>query len=151
MAAEIERKFLVAGDGWKAQAGESTDIRQAYLATTDKASVRVRIRDDAEAVLSIKSAVPGTTRAEFEYDIPLEDARQLMQLRGGGMIEKRRYTVVNGKATWEIDVFGGAHKGLVIAEIELPSAQASFERPSWLGEEVTDDKRYYNATLARDS
>jgi adenylate cyclase len=151
MAAEIERKFLVVGDGWKAQATDSTDIQQAYLATTAKASVRVRIKDGAKGIISIKSAASGTTRSEFEYDIPLEDARQLMQLRSGRMIEKRRHTVPNGNATWEVDVFGGAHKGLIIAEIELPSADASFERPAWLGQEVTDDQRYYNATLALES
>jgi adenylate cyclase len=148
MAAEIERKFLVTGDGWKAQADGGKRIEQAYVASTDKASIRVRIVDDAEAVLTIKSAESGTRRSEFEYTIPVEDARELMKLRQGRRLEKRRHIVPAGRLKWEIDVFGGDLAGLVVAEIELPSADADFERPSWLGRDVTGDKRYYNASLA---
>ena len=148
MATEIERKFLVAGDGWRSQVEASIAIRQAYLSLTDAMSIRVRIVDDAKALLTIKSAQPGPTRSEFEYAIPVEDAQRLLELRTGLVIEKRRYHVPEGPLMWEIDVFEGAHKGLVIAEIELPDAATPFARPDWLGREVTDDARYYNARLA---
>jgi adenylate cyclase len=148
MASEIERKFLVAGDGWKAQADDGKRIVQAYLASTGNASIRVRIVEDAEAVLTIKSAGSDTARSEFEYPVLVDDARALMQLREGRVLEKRRHRVPAGKLTWEIDVFAGELARLVIAEIELPSADAEFERPSWLGREVTGDKHYYNVSLA---
>jgi adenylate cyclase len=148
MPAEIERKFLVAGDGWNAAAKGSSVIRQAYLAATDKTSVRARIKDETEAFLTIKSAESGHSRREYEYPIPVADARELMALRIGRLIEKRRYIVPAGALRWEIDVFSGDHQGLIIAEIELPDADASFERPDWLGKEVTGDLRYYNVSLA---
>jgi adenylate cyclase len=148
MATEIERKFLVSGTGWQAAAERSVSMRQCYLARTDAAAIRVRIVDDAKAYLTIKSAVPGSTRDEFEYEIPVEDARQLATLRTGVLLEKRRYYVPLGEAMWEVDVFEGAHEGLVIAEIELSDADAPFERPDWLGDEVTGVHRYYNAYLA---
>jgi adenylate cyclase len=148
MATEIERKFLVTGDGWRRLAESSTTIRQAYLALTEAMSVRIRIVNDAKAFVTIKSAAPGLVRAEFEYPIPVGDARDLMQMRIGLVIEKRRHFVSVGGSRWEVDVFAGAHDGLVIAEIELPHADAGFERPDWLGAEVTDDRRYYNADLA---
>jgi adenylate cyclase len=148
MASEIERKFLVTGDSWKAQADRGKALVQAYLASTDKASIRVRTVDDSEAVITIKSAGSGASRSEFEYSIPVDDARELMKLRHGRLLEKRRHTLPAGRLKWEIDVFGGDLAGLVMAEIELPSADADFEQPSWLGREVTDDKRYYNDSLA---
>jgi adenylate cyclase len=148
MATEIERKFLVKGDAWRAFAARSVAIRQAYLTRLDAMTIRVRIVDDAEAFLTIKSPQLGPVRSEFEYSIPAEDARTLMAARTGLMIEKRRHIVQLGDARWEIDVFEGTHTGLVIAEIELPDASASFERPAWLGEEVTGDPHYYNAHLA---
>jgi adenylate cyclase len=148
MASEVERKFLVTGDGWKAQAGRGKALVQAYLASTATASIRVRIVDDAEAVITIKSAGSGTSRSEFEYSIPVADARALMKLRQGRVLEKRRYTVAAGRLKWEIDAFGGDLAGLVIAEIELPSADSAFDRPLWLGREITGDKRYYNDSLA---
>lgn len=149
MATEIERKFLVAGSGWQTQSTAVRRIRQAYLARTEAAVIRVRIIDDAGGVLTIKSATPGTTRAEFEYAIPLADAEDLIEMRTGLVIEKRRHLVPAGDGlTWEIDVFEGAHLGLVIAEIELPDADTAFLRPDWLGVEVTGDRRYYNADLS---
>lgn len=148
MATEIERKFLVTGSAWRALAGRSMAICQSYLARTDAATVRIRIVDDATAFLTVKSTKPGPARSEFEYPIPLEDARDLMTLRTGHAIEKRRHIVQLGDACFEIDVFEGRHDGLVIAEIELPDVDAPFERPSWLGEEVTHDPHYYNAYLA---
>lgn len=148
MATEIERKFLVDNDGWRGRAEGSKAIRQAYLALDGRATVRVRIVDGLRAFLTVKSAVAGTTRSEFEYFIPVDDAEALMELRTGLVIEKRRHIVPIGNCIWEIDVFEGAHRGLTIAEIELPSADTAFERPDWIGREVTDDLGYYNASLA---
>jgi adenylate cyclase len=148
MAAEIERKFLVRGGGWKASADGGSRLQQAYLASTDGCAIRVRIKDDAEAFLTIKSAKPGSSRDEFEYPVPVDDARAMLKLGTGEVIEKTRYRVPAGDLTWEIDVFSGAQDGLIIAEIELPDEGARFERADWLGDEVTHDKRYYNASLA---
>lgn len=148
MATEIERKFLVEGDAWRTLATRSVAIRQAYLTRFDAMTVRVRIVDDAKAFLTIKSPQLGPVRSEFEYSIPVGDAHALIAARTGLLIEKRRHIVQLGNDGFEIDVFEGAHAGLVIAEIELPDASAAFERPAWLGKEVTGDPRYYNAHLA---
>lgn len=148
MATEIERKFLVTGDGWRGAVVRSFDLRQAYLSRGDTASVRVRVRDGLRAALTIKSAVPGMTRDEFEYDIPVADADAMFALRDGALIEKRRHEVRVGPDLWEVDVFAGDNEGLIVAEIELTRPDAPFERPDWLGEEVTDDRRYYNNALA---
>jgi adenylate cyclase len=147
MATEIERKFLVAGDGWKTAVTHSLDIRQAYLSVTDTNTVRVRLRGGA-AFLTIKSAGAGPTRQEFEIAIPFADAEAMLALRTGRIIEKRRHIVPAGLLRWEIDVFAGDLAGLVIAEIELPTETANFERPDWLGAEVTGDPRYGNSWLA---
>jgi adenylate cyclase len=148
MPKEIERKFLVTGNEWRKRAGRSKTIRQAYLALTNTVSIRIRIVGKTKAFVTIKSAQPGTTRSEFEYPIPVKHAQSLMKLRVGRLIRKRRHIVKAGKARFEIDVFEGDHRGLVIAEIELASARARFRRPEWLGKEVTREKRYYNASLA---
>lgn len=148
MQTEIERKFLVRDGGWQAQSVSRRSMRQAYLARTDAAAIRVRIVDDATAFLTIKSAQPGTTRQEFAYPIPLADAEALVTLRSGLVIRKVRHIVPAGALAWEVDVFEGALEGLVIAEIELPAADAVFDRPGWLGAEVTGDVRYYNSSLA---
>lgn len=154
MATEIERKFLLAGDGWKQQADAGVVMRQGYLNTASsdqqgKSSVRVRIAGD-QANLNIKGATLGVTRQEYEYAIPLADANELLDtLADGPLIEKTRYHVRHGTHTWEIDVFAGDNQGLVVAEIELAAADESFERPAWLGEEVSDDPRYYNVCLVK--
>ena len=149
MATEIERKFLVNGTGWRQQTQAVCHIRQAYLARTGAAAIRVRIIDDAKAFLTIKSAMPGPARAEFEYEIPVAEAVMLMAMREGLMIEKMRHLVpAGGGLTWEIDVFEGAHHGLVLAELELPETGTPFARPDWLGSEVTGERRYYNSDLA---
>lgn len=150
MPAEIERKFLVTGRGWTEQAGLPVRIRQAYLAQTDKASVRVRIKGDDAAFLTIKSAVPGLSRLEVETDIPVAEAEELLALRQGAVIEKRRFAVPFGGLVWEIDEFEGENAGLVIAEVELPDEDFAVELPDWVGEEVTHERRYYNAQLATD-
>lgn len=148
MAIEIERKFLVASPDWERSAASSSLIRQAYLVVTPAASVRIRIENDDTASLTIKSTKSEMERAEFEYAIPLEDAEQLMALSVGNAIEKRRYRLPADWGCWEIDVFSGALQGLVIAEIELDHKDRYFDRPRWLGEEITEDTRYSNASLA---
>jgi len=148
MATERERKFLVTGEGWRGGVVRERSIRQAYLASTPHAAIRIRISDEARATLTIKSAEPGMERSEFEYDVPLEDGRAMMALRTGAVIDKRRHVVPAGDLEWEIDIFAGEHAGLVMAEIELPANDTPFDRPDWLGEEVTGDPRYYNAAMA---
>ncbi|GAB6197351.1 CYTH domain-containing protein [Lysobacter xanthus] len=154
MPIEIERKFLVTSDAWRTQAARPVEMAQAYLndlATLDagamNVSVRVRIQGD-EAFLNMKSRELGTTRQEFDYPIPVDDARALLRLAVGGRIEKvRHYVEVEGH-TFEVDEFLGENAGLVVAELELEDADAVYPRPGWLGEEVTDQARYYNLALA---
>lgn len=149
MAIEIERKFRVIDDGWRAAVGSSTLLRQGYLANTIRASIRVRVAGDA-AVLSVKAMTPGRARAEFEADIAAADAHEMLShLCEGPLIEKWRHIVVHAGDRWEIDEFLGDNAGLVIAELELDSEQQDFIRPAWLGEEVTDDQRYYNFRLSQ--
>jgi adenylate cyclase len=147
MAIEVERKFLLCNDGWRRHADAGERIRQGYLAGNGKVSIRVRVAG-ARANLNIKSATLGVTRQEYEFPIPLPEANQLLdQLTQGPLIEKTRYHVRHGAHTWEIDVFAGDNAGLQVAEIELASADEAFERPDWLGEEVSHDPRYYNVSL----
>jgi adenylate cyclase len=154
MPLEIERKFLVTSDAWRAHATKSVEMAQAYLndlATLDagamNVSVRVRLQGDA-AFLNMKSRELGTTRQEFDYPIPVDDARALLKLAVGGKIEKiRHYVEVEGH-TFEVDEFLGDNAGLVVAELELDDADAAYPRPDWLGDEVTDQPRYYNLALA---
>jgi adenylate cyclase len=149
MAIEIERKFRVIDEGWRAAVGSSTLLRQGYLANTSRASIRVRLAGEA-AVLSVKAMTPGRARAEFEADIAAADAHQMLsQLCEGPLIEKWRHIVIHAGDRWEIDEFLGDNAGLVIAELELEFEQQQFARPSWLGEEVTDDQRYYNFRLSQ--
>ncbi|HVY50700.1 MAG TPA: CYTH domain-containing protein [Devosia sp.] len=145
---EIERKFLVTGEGWRKKAGGPSRLEQGYLARGRRATVRVRIKDGKAATLTIKSRERGANRAEFEYRIGVRDARALLELCGSSRIEKQRYTISQGKLNWEVDVFGGRHEGLVLAEVELPSSDTPVELPNWIGEEVTSDPRYRNSALA---
>lgn len=154
MAIEIERKFLINGDGWRDAAHAVVPMAQGYLndlaamdSGTMKASVRVRIAGE-EAHLNLKSRELGHTRQEFEYPIPIADARALLELSVGGLVDKRRHLVRIGRHLWEIDEFLGDNAGLLVAEIELDDADEAFERPDWLGAEVTDESRYYNLALA---
>ena len=146
---EIERKFLVCGD-FRSGAVSSTRIRQAYINSEGGRTVRVRIRDD-KAYLTIKgpSLDGGLSRFEWEIEIPLADAEQLMRLRVTPLVDKRRYLVPFGGHTFEVDEFYGDNEGLVMAEVELASVDEAFECPDWLGAEVTGDRRYYNSHLAR--
>jgi len=144
---EIERKFLVIGDGWRRKAREASHIIQGYLARGRKATVRVRIKDSKVATLTIKSREPGASRAEFEYKIPLKHARALLELCGSARIDKRRYEVAHGRLKWEIDVFGPPHERLAVAEVELPTEATELTLPDWIGKEVTDDPAYRNSAL----
>jgi adenylate cyclase len=148
MAIEIERKFLLSADGWRRQVTSSSYLRQGYLGG-DCVSVRVRIDDDM-ANLNIKSRTPGIARSEFEYGIPLADAHALLALVEGPILEKVRHRVEYAGHVWEIDEFGGDNAGLIVAEIELDRVDEPFERPDWIGLEVTDDIRYYNLNLSRE-
>ena len=145
MGTEIERKFLVQGTAWRQGAGKR--ISQGYLSRDKERTVRVRVAGD-EAFLTIKGITRGASRAEFEYPIPLADAEQLLKLSDGPIVEKSRYVIDHEGSTWEVDEFRGDNAGLVVAEIELDSEDEPFSRPPWLGSEVTEDSRYYNASLA---
>ena len=148
MAKEIERKFLVSGE-FRQDSPESYRIMQGYIFSDPDRTVRVRVRGD-KGFLTIKgrSSGDGLSRYEWEKEIPVSEAVELMALCGSGVIDKTRYLVPFGRHTYEVDVFHGANEGLVLAEIELAEEQETFEKPSWLGEEVTGDPRYYNSMLS---
>lgn len=148
MGIEIERKFLIINDGWKADADEGTEFKQGYLTREGDCSVRVRKEGD-KANLNIKSAVMGIQRQEFEYPIPLDEADELLELFCPNVVSKTRYIVNYAGKSWEIDVFEKNNHGLVVAEVELDSPDEYFERPPWVGDEVSDQARYYNTELAR--
>jgi adenylate cyclase len=149
MSFEIERKFLVHGDTWRNSAIGHTKIRQAYLDSSAKISMRVRIKDDRSATLTLKSRSSKLRRREFEYAIPTSDAAELISFRRGHIVEKVRYIVPYGCLNWEVDVFSGENLGLVTAEIELLDENHQIELPPWIGPEVTGQDRYYNGTLAQ--
>lgn len=145
---EIERKFLVRkGDAWKRAAFSSSRIKQGYI-PAEGATVRVRVRDD-KAYLTIKarSVNGGMTRYEFEKEITLDEAENLLKLCRGGMIDKRRWLVRSGTHTFEVDEFFGDNEGLVMAEVELGSEGEAFDKPDFIGPEVTGDKRFYNSHM----
>lgn len=149
MGYEIERKFLVSGH-YKSDAFKSYPIRQGYLSFTGTSVVRVRVKGE-QAFITVKSAlVEGDiTRHEWEYEIPVEDAGEMLTLCGEGVIDKTRYLVRAGNHLFEVDEFHGENEGLIIAEVELESEDEPFEKPGWLGEEVTGNVRYYNSFLSR--
>ena len=151
MPLEIERKFLVVGDAWRRDVMRSLDMRQGYLTREGNTSVRVRLEGE-DAKLNIKAAVVGSARAEYEYDIPADECRELLATLCVGRVEKTRHYVpargAHEGAVWEIDEFLGDNTGLIVAEIELETADAEFDKPAWLGRELTDDRRYYNHYLA---
>jgi adenylate cyclase len=149
MALEIERKYLVINDNWKDSVVSQTVIKQGYLATTSKASVRVRVEGE-EANINIKGSRVGISRPEYEYPIPLEEAEELLEhLVIDAVIDKIRYKVKCGAHIWDLDLFQGANQGLVIAEVELSHEDETFEIPVWVGEEVSREQRYYNANLVK--
>jgi adenylate cyclase len=148
MGIEIERKYLLRNNGWQSAVTSSRHVKQAYLSKEGGFTARVRISNHHKATLTIKSNRAGLKRLEFEYDVPVADAEQLMQLGQGTIIEKVRHIVPWQGLEWEVDVFAGANKGLIVAEIELEREDQKFTRPDWLGREVTREERYYNSNLA---
>ncbi|MFN3755443.1 MAG: CYTH domain-containing protein [Flavobacterium sp.] len=147
---EIERKFLVTSDAFLREAVNSYRISQGYLNTNPERTVRVRLKDKKGYItIKGKSNAEGTTRSEWEYNIPESDAKELLKVCEPVIIEKVRYEIPYGHHVFEVDVFLGSHQGLVIAEIELSDADESFPKPEWLGEEVTGDNKYYNAFLSK--
>ncbi|HEU4372478.1 MAG TPA: CYTH domain-containing protein [Telluria sp.] len=147
MGVEIERKFLTAGDGWRAL-GEPLLLRQGYLSSDPARVVRVRVEGD-RAFMTIKGKSAGATRGEWEYPIPLADANELLALCEQPLVEKQRRRIEFAGNVWEVDEFLGANQGLVVAEIELAAEDQPFDKPDWIGAEVTHDKRYFNSNLAR--
>lgn len=150
MALEIERKFLVHTDAYKAEATGSTRIAQGYIGTVPGRTVRIRVRGD-KGYITIKgnSSADGLVRFEWEKEIPVSEAKELLQLCEPGMVDKTRSLVPVGDHVFEVDEFHGDNEGLVMAEVELSSPEEEFARPSWLGEEVTGDVRYYNKYLSK--
>ncbi|MHB8770934.1 MAG: CYTH domain-containing protein [Syntrophales bacterium] len=148
MGTEIERKFLVTGEAWKAP-GAGTRYCQGYLSSAKERTVRVR-RVGNRGYLTVKGITTGATRSEFEYEIPAADADTMLNdLCEKPLIEKNRYTLRVGKHTWEIDEFFGENQGLVVAEVELATEEEAFEKPGWVAAEVTHDPRYFNANLGK--
>ncbi|GAA4127176.1 CYTH domain-containing protein [Aminobacter aganoensis] len=148
MAKEIERKFLVKGPEWRSLVEDRIRIRQFYLAANTGRSVRLRIANGEMATLTLKFGSRGRERDEFEYQVPLAEAEEMAEFAIGRVIEKTRHHVSHRGRLYEIDVFGGELSGLVIAELETPEDVPASELPAWLGQEVTGDARYYNASLA---
>ena len=150
MAMEVERKFRVVGDAWRAEVTGATRIVQGYIAQTGRATVRVRIKGE-RAFLTLKGASQGISRREFEYEVPLDDAEAMLaELVTGPVVDKVRHLVGVGAHTWEVDVFAGDNAPLVMAEVELGGPDEPFVRPEWAGRDVSEDPRYYNANLARE-
>lgn len=149
MPIEIERKFLVRADAWRDASTSSSELRQGYLNLERRCSIRVRT-DGGRGWLNIKGATVGVQRPEYEFEIPVSEAEELLSnFAVAPPIEKIRHLVPHGKHVWEIDEFRGANSGLVVAEIELGDANEYVELPDWVGQEVTDDVRYYNTSLTR--
>ena len=148
MATEIEHKYLLANDNWRKSISDSIVMRQGYLTSDSSSSIRVRISNHG-AKLNIKSATIGNMRQEYEYDIPLQDANEIINtLCRKPLIEKTRHFIKQGHHTWEIDEFTGDNDGLIVAEIELLELNEKFAIPEWIGKEVTEDFRYYNNNLS---
>lgn len=148
MTIEIERKFLVRDESWRTLA-QGAPLRQGYLNSHPDRTVRVRI-EGSSAMLTIKSRTVGATRGEWEYPIPLDEATQLLdRVCERPIIDKTRYRIMHQGMLWEVDEFHGDNAGLVVAEIELATEDQPFDKPDWVGEEVTHDSRYFNASLLR--
>lgn len=148
MGMEIERKFLVANDAWRAQVTERTLLRQGYLSSEPSRVVRVRIAGE-QAFLTIKGLTSGISRAEWEYPIPMLDAQAMLAICERPLIEKYRSLIHANGLCWEIDEFLGENAGLIVAEIELQDAEKDFAKPDWLGKEVSGDKRFSNSNLGK--
>jgi len=148
MGKEIERKYLTSGDQWRKLA-KGTSYRQGYLSTVKERTVRVRTIDD-KGYLTIKGITVGASRAEYEYDIPASDANEMLtNLCEKPLVEKNRYKIKVDGLTWEIDEFLGDNLGLIVAEVELTAEDQKFEKPAWIGQEVTGDPKYFNSNLTK--
>ncbi len=148
MATEIERKFLVKGDEWR-KLGQGTVFRQGFLSTVKERVVRVRVAGE-KGSMTVKGVNKGIERVEYDYEIPLADAEAMLDgLCEQPIIEKTRYKIEYGSHIWEVDEFEGENSGLVIAEVELGSADEEFEKPDWVGDDVSDDHRYFNSNLIK--
>lgn len=150
MAQEIERKFLVKSDAFKKQASKETRITQGYLSSIPERTVRVRVKG-TKGFITIKGigSASGASRYEWEKEIPVEEVNELLKICEPGVIDKTRYEVKAGPFKFEVDEFYGENQGLTVAEIELNSEEDGFEKPKWLGEEVTGDVKYYNSMLMK--
>jgi adenylate cyclase len=150
MAQEIERKFLVKGDAFKAEAFKQTRITQGYLSSVPERTVRIRVKGE-KGFITIKGigSDSGASRYEWEKEIPASEVMELLKIAEPGVIDKTRYQVKKGNHTYEVDEFYGENQGLVVAEIELQSEGEAFEKPEWLGKEVTGDVKYYNSMLMK--
>lgn len=150
MAQEIERKFLVKSNAFKMEALKETPITQGYLSSVPERSVRIRVKS-GRGFITIKGKCNDSSisRFEWEKEIPVNEAMELMKIVEPGVIDKTRYYVPAGKHTFEVDEFYGDNEGLIVAEIELQNEDESFEKPEWLGEEVTADRKYYNSALTK--
>lgn len=147
MGIEIERKFLLSNESWRDAVSKTQYIAQGYLANTERGSIRVRISAE-QASLNIKSMTIGVTRSEYDYPLPLADAKEMLhELCMQPVIEKTRHIIPMQDYIWEIDEFHGQNAGLIVAEIELPTKDSDYPKPAWLGAEVSDDVRYYNVNL----
>ncbi len=147
MGYEIERKFLITGSKWRSL-GEKKKYRQGYLSNCNQQTVRVRTVED-KGYLTIKGKSSGISRKEFEYEIPLQDAVELLKMCQETPIEKYRYIITFENFTWEVDEFLKDNKGLIVAEIELEQEDQLFTKPDWIGEEISHESKYYNAQLAQ--
>ncbi len=148
MGIEIERKFLIKNEEWKNAIDEKIELKQGYLNSIPERTVRVRIKGD-KGYLTIKGKSKGASRAEYEYEIPLIDARELIGLCEKPVIEKIRFIVKENNKIWEIDVFDGENKGLIVAEVELENENDAIQLPNWIGKEVTQEPKYYNSNLVK--
>lgn len=150
MGIEIERKFLLSNNKWMFEFVSTKEIKQGYLTDpTQSSAIRVRIIDNKLAYLTIKQRGTGISRPEFEYEIPLAEAKEIMKGCGNNVVEKTRHMIPSdGDLLWEVDIFHGRHQDIILAEIELPSEDTAFEKPSWIGEEVSEDPRYFNQVMA---
>ena len=147
MATEIERKFLILNDNWRKEADDGVHMIQGYMGSNEKSSIRIRVNGE-RANLNIKSKTIGIQRSEYDYDIPLDEAKEMLDaLCDTPLIEKTRYHVMHDGHEWEIDVFAGDNEGLVVAELELSSPDEEFSMPDWAGKDVSEDPRYYNICL----
>jgi len=145
MAIEIERKFLVTSSAWRSSA--PVYFCQGYLNHDKHRTVRIRIAGD-RGILTVKGLTIGASRSEFEYEIPLDDAQEMLKFCDGPLVEKNRHIVQHAERTWEVDEFLGDNKGLVVAEVELASEDQTLDVPSWVGAEITNDSRYFNSNLS---